>query len=268
MTIGTLNPAAVGDLYSETINPRNPVPIPRNLSRSIMAEIGSDTGVLPVDNGLGVDPMEVPNEPHYTGSLSEYLRTSTRNVTDKIKRYFERKDGAVPYLGDVNVSAAKLPTYWGIFLQKTKDGLKAVPKIIGKVYGAFDPRTNDVYIDPVTFNRNDPEAKYMIMKHEGVEKTAAHEFAHVVQKKAGTLSRHTRADVEAEAELMAADITGTNPSAYPKERASFNERYSNWITNIGDCARGVKRNYIDPIVESLTPQPTLVPVRVSSYRVR
>ncbi|UCD03292.1 MAG: hypothetical protein JSV63_01490 [Candidatus Aenigmatarchaeota archaeon] len=252
----------------EDFKPRK-VLLPQDIAEGFLAQKARETGIISMKAAeeLGVNPMAISNEPVYTGPFASILRDYAEPVLDSMKRYFGER-GAVPYFGNVKISAEKLPTYWGLFIQKTRNGLRIVPKVVGKVFGTYDPRSDAISVDPVTFKDNDPEAKYMLMKPEGVKKTLAHEFAHSLQKWVGTLWRHTISDTEAEAEEIGAEITGTEPRAYPKERKSFRKRYNGWITDIGSYAKEVKRNYIDPILVSLNPQPPLATVPVSSYRGR
>lgn len=266
MTSDTLNPATMRDLYSETINPGKPANISGDLAKSILEDVGRNTGVMPVDNGLGVDPMDVPNEPRYVGPGSSLLREYVRPAFERIKEHYRSKEGAVPYLGKLVVSAEKLPSQVGIFLEKAGRGYRITMKIIGKVLGAYRPGTGKITVDPVTFSANDSESRHMAFRPENVKDVVTHETEHAIQDAAGTIGIYNRDDVEAEATLRTSAITGNSPRAYPKERVRYKGKFGNkWITDLGRYAKDVKAAYIDPIVDSLT-QPSLVPAPVSSYR--
>jgi hypothetical protein len=236
--------------------------VSESAGRAILEEVGKRSGAIPVDNGLGVSAFDIPNEPQYVGPNAGALRRYVQPVIDRIKDYFAERDGMVPYFGNLKMTAPKFRSYWGIVLEQTRKGIRAVPKIFGKIWGAYTNRdgTDIIGVDPVNFDENDPEAQYLAVKADG-KMTVAHEIVHMLQKYAGSFSRFSLADTEAEAEIMAGDILGEAPSAYPEARESYGNKYGgSLITKLGRYAKSVKEKYIDPVLDSFSPQPALQPV--------
>lgn len=271
MAVAELPKQLENELFIEGLghDPRKPPKISKDQAKEILKIAAKRTNVIPGNNGLGIDPLDIENEPSYVSKYARQLKKEIKPAVDMMKYYFSKIHDAVPYFGNLKIKAENLPTYWGIFLKETRDGFEFVPRIIAKVFGRYSPRKNEITLDPVTLDKNAPEREYMLMKPISAFKAAGHEIYHAVQKYANTLLRYPKPIVEAEAE-KAGRIIGVEPLAYKRERAVYEKLFGDrLITSLKNYARDVKEWYIDPIKESLTlgPSPLQpVPAYVSGRR--
>jgi len=236
--------------YAPGINPA----ISITQTEKILKEVAEETNVIPIDNGLGVDYRDIDNEPIYKGDYASLLRKYVKPAVDKMITYFSKSDRAVPYFGNLKIKAEHLPTYWGIFIKKTRDGFEFVPKIIAKVFGRYSQLKNEIALDPVILDPEDPKRNYMPTPPMSASKVASHELYHAVQNIAKTLSRYPKPIVEAEAEKASSMIQREQPVAYRRERKVYEEYFGNrLVTSLRNLAEGVNKWYINPIKASLTP---------------
>ncbi|HLD57376.1 MAG TPA: hypothetical protein VJA47_03665 [archaeon] len=201
--------------------------------KDALVETGRKYGVIPYnsDTRKYVDPEDAVIEPTYSG-LPGVARRWYKAAAEKVAEYYGKTQGWMPVIGD-NISevvVGKLPTKWGLFLEKTKDGYQFVKKVVGKIYGAFDPQTKRLYLDTANFPEvADPEKPYLrasgLPINTGLE-TPVHELTHTVQDNRGTLDRYSREDIEGETSIVTEEILGRPISGmYPLEKEQYREKY-------------------------------------------
>ena len=201
--------------------------------KSTLVETGRKYGVIPYnsDTRKYVDPEDAVIEPQYSG-LPDVARRWYTGAAKKVAEYYGKTQGWLPVIGE-NISevvVGKLPTKWGLFLERSKDGYKLVKKIIGKIYGSFDPNTKKLYLDAANFPEvADPEKQYLrasgLPTDTGLE-TPVHEIYHTIQDRAGTLNRFSREDIEGETSIATEEILGRPVlGMYPAEKTRYRQKY-------------------------------------------
>ncbi len=233
--------AQVSDLYSEPETFSQPK---ADTSKAIitdlfgkvkeaLVETGRRYGVIPYnrDTSKYIDPEDAVVEPRYSG-LPDVARRWYKEAAEKVAEYYGKTQGWLPVIGE-NISevvVGKLPTKWGLFFERVKDGYRLVPKIVGKIYGAFDTKTKKLYLDTSNFPEvDDPEKPYLrasgLPTDTGLE-TPVHEINHTIQDKAGTLDRFSVEDIEGETSIVTEEIIGRRISGmYPLEKERYRQKY-------------------------------------------
>ncbi len=201
--------------------------------KQALTETGRRYGAIPYNTETSryIEPKDAVVEPAYSG-LPDVARRWYKAAAEKVAEHYGKTQGWLPIIGE-NISeviVGKLPTKWGLFLEKTKDGYKFVEKIVGKIYGAFYPQTKKLYLDSSNFPEvDDPEKPYLqasgLPTDTGLE-TPIHELVHTVQDRARTLERYDREDVEGETSIVTEEIIGRRISGmYPMEKARYKMKY-------------------------------------------
>ncbi len=114
--------------------------------KEALVETGQKYGVIPYnrDTERYIKPEDAVVEPRY-GGLARVAKRWYKGAAEKVAEYYGRTQGWLPVIGE-NISevvVGKLPTKWGLVLERVKNGYRIVPKVIGKIYGAFDTLTKN-----------------------------------------------------------------------------------------------------------------------------
>ncbi|MEM5798297.1 MAG: hypothetical protein QXP39_02550 [Candidatus Aenigmatarchaeota archaeon] len=159
----------------------------------------------------------------------KYLKKYYHKVKDKLDDFFKRHIGRQPYLGRIKIKLCKLPTY--LYKVGNKIG-------ISKIFGAYEPSSNSVYIDPVCLPElNDPERAYLkkYFRIPSAERTLAEELVHADQTNSGIISKsiykygkRAREYIEGAAAHIADMIYG-----YTDAYKSWKERFRRAMGSLG-----------------------------------
>lgn len=190
------------------------------------------TGII--ENYNAVKDCFKDNEPTYLNhadTLKKYISPAVEKVND----FFGKKLGVAPYAKNLKVKMAKLPSKYGVALKKTKDGLKLIYVPIGKIFGMYNPDTEEHFVDPIGFGEfDDPEREYW--KRLGVGDripdalpTNGHEYIHhaqnklgIIQKAVSKLGDKARSYIEGYASTVSDKLFGKT-HVYEPEKVAFEE---------------------------------------------
>ena len=135
------------------------------------------------------DDME-PTYLNHPDILGKYAKAVSKDVRD----FFGNRIGKAPYQNDLRMKITKLPSKYQVLWKMNEDGMKAYIMPVGKVFGYFNPETNEIGIDPVVFPElNDPERDYLRgMDIPDARRTIGEEIFHHGQKKTGVMDAYIR----------------------------------------------------------------------------
>lgn len=199
----------------------------RNIRRYI-DDIGKDYGFVPYFEGFEnlVSFRDIGERPEY---LDPEISKEFDYVKGRINQHLAKEFGVVPYLQDLQIRVANLPTYEWLYLDENGEMEK---KPMGKVFGLYDPNTKEIIIDPVLF-KNSEERKRLEKYFEipTVERVLGEELLHYIQDSLGmidyNLSRYggeeARDRIEGAAAEEAEQVFGKT-RIYGREKAKYRER--------------------------------------------
>ncbi len=149
---------------------------------------------------------------------SRVLEKYWSRISPELTAYLEKHLGYTPSFRDVEVEVTKLPTFYALGL----DGIRPV----GKVWGAYDPESKKMYLDPSLFDElGDPEQP--VLERYGLRgkpsDTFVHELVHSVQDQLGAIHSHPHDYIEGVATKVTEDITGNRQKSYPKEKEKVDD---------------------------------------------
>jgi hypothetical protein len=107
-----------------------------------------------------------------------------KNVRTKLANYFGKIMERLPYLGNLKVRIAKLPTYFAFVRGKLAP--------IGKIFGLYSPENNTILIDPAVVPEIDDPERSLLKKYIDIpdcEAVLGHEMVHCDQANTGTMER-------------------------------------------------------------------------------
>ena len=150
--------AILDGLYTETIDLEKArigfAGFEKDIGRYV-DEIGKKHGFVPYFRGMeNLVSFRDLGELDY---VDQEVEDDFADVKEAVTKYLAKEFGVVPYVKDLSVRVARLPTYTWTFLNE--DG-KIVERPVGKVFGLYDPTTREMVIDPVLL-RNSPERRWL-----------------------------------------------------------------------------------------------------------
>ena len=204
----------------------------QRLERLYRSELGSDGAVSGrwrdslALNGQGVLSI---GEPEYEGPHRRLLEDYTQEAANGVGKYLQEELGKSPYFGGIKVRIEKLPTQYAIVV--SEDGVGIVP--VGKIFGYYDPRTDEIGIDPVVFEELDDFERGMLESYfeiPNAKRVIGEELIHSDQKRSGSMAKALeygpekgRARIEGAAAYIA-DLLFGKTRVYEPWKADFERR--------------------------------------------
>jgi hypothetical protein len=190
------------------------------------------TGII--ENYDAVKDCFKDNEPTYLNHANT-IRKYFSPAAEKVNDFFGKKLGAAPYAKNLKVKVAKLPSQYKRAIKKTRDGLKQYLIPVGKIFGLYNPETEEHTVDPICISEmDDPERKYW--ENLGIGDripdglpTNGHEYIHHAQNKFGiikkaedTLGSRARAYIEGYTSTLSDQLFGKT-HVYEQEKEAFKQ---------------------------------------------
>ncbi len=153
--------------------------------------LGERLGFVPYTERFrdNIDPDNLDPKPRYLNG-EDVVPDYFVDVEKKVRDHFAEEFGVLPYVDDLEISVAKLPTHYWIFVDENGE---LVERPVSKVFGMYDPENRRIILDPVLFDEyNDPEKAelFKYMEIPTAERVLGEEFIHYIQDNLGILYHH------------------------------------------------------------------------------